>query len=102
MTTRLMAKLTVLALLVGCTPQLDSGHKGWKQPNCWAAGCHDKAHTMKPEDKPYQCAECHDGNGAPPSHRPDSPDPCATCHGEKHGGPAAGFTDPTACNACHT
>jgi hypothetical protein len=91
----------LLSLLAACSPQLDSGHPGWKKPDCWTAGCHDRAHTMNSEDAPYQCARCHDGNGAPPSHRPDSADACGPCHGEKHGGPAAGFTDPTACNGCH-
>lgn len=89
----------LMLLLAGCAPQLDSEHPGWKQPNCRTSGCHNHPHNA--DKAPYQCAECHDSNGAPASHRPDSADPCGPCHGEKHGGPANSFVDPKSCNACH-
>jgi hypothetical protein len=88
----------LMLLPLGCAPQLDAEHPGWKQPNCRTSGCHERPHTDK---APYQCAECHDSNGAPASHRPDSANACGPCHGEMHGGPAATFIDPKSCNACH-
>jgi hypothetical protein len=91
----------LVATLAACSPQLDSSHPGWKQPDCWTSGCHDPKSTMKSQDMPYQCAECHDSNGAPAGHRLDSPSPCAPCHGEKHGGPARGFVDIVSCRVCH-
>jgi hypothetical protein len=95
--------LTLSVAIAGCgAPELGSGHPGYgKQPDCWTSGCHDRRHTMKSSDSPYQCADCHGSNGAPAGHVPDSAAPCGPCHGEKHGGPAAGFIDPTACDACH-
>jgi hypothetical protein len=97
-----IAILATLLAIGGCAPQLDADHPGYgKQPDCWTSGCHDRSHTMKSTEWPYQCAVCHGSNGAPAGHVPDSADKCAPCHGEKHGGASAGFIDPVACNACH-
>jgi len=99
---RQIAVFATVLTLVGCAPQLDADHPGYgKQPDCWTSGCHDRGHTMRSTDWPYQCADCHGSNGAPASHRPQSADPCASCHGQMHGGPAAGFIDPVACDTCH-
>jgi hypothetical protein len=99
---RYLVLLASLLALGGCAPQLDADHPGYgKQPNCWTAGCHDRSHTMKSTDWPYQCADCHGNNGAPASHVPQSADACGPCHGQMHGGPSAGFIDPVACDACH-
>ena len=92
----------VLALIVGalgCAPELDADHPGWKDPNCWQ--CHKKGDTHNDDKLPHQCAECHGNNGAkvrPAGHTDKTI--CADCHGAKHGG-GSDFPVPVSCQTCH-
>jgi len=90
--------------LWGTPHTLDPLHLDWKNPNC--SVCKDQLpranHTA---ENPWECAECHGGNGAcnpngayvprTPPHDP-AVDLCITCHGNNHG-----FAQSPQCVSCH-
>jgi hypothetical protein len=79
-------------------PILDSDHDGWKEPNCWAAGCHTAADTHNSDMDPYECVECHGNNGTTSQHNQGQN--CSDCHDNPADHPSISF--PTnSCVACH-
>lgn len=86
-------------------PTLGARHSGWKNPDC--TECHDLPVDNHIEDKPYECAGCHGGNGACNPNGIDSSrqdhqttDNCLLCHTEAEGY-GHGFVEFNECVSCH-
>lgn len=76
---------------------LSRSHDGWKGADCWESGCHSPNIHNSGLD-PYECAECHGGNGAGEEHYEDMS--CNDCHPEVADHPSDSFPNDE-CDACH-
>jgi hypothetical protein len=82
-------------------PRLKPTHTGWRNPQCWS--CHDPSETQYPNAWLYQCANCHETNGAPwARYNHIYQDRCQDCHVlPANHGTTADFRDPFGCRGCH-
>jgi len=84
---------------MGTPTVLVSTHTGWKQTSCSGSGCHTLPPPGHTASQPFECADCHGGNGAcTPSGTHTQTGPCVGCHGPKH---TPQFTSDVDCKACH-